>query len=281
MPDRAIECSAQRIGSGQGIDIDLRTDATGFADMTEIGEQAIGHINAGMGKAAKREAQGNARGGSIQAHTQKGVRFIFLRSTARGGELIGRKMYLTPFLSSLPCTRDYVFDHFHQPHLHAVIGVVDALDAVGLEFADFFRGNGAATACEDLDVRGAAFFQHVDHVLQVFDMAALVTGQRDCIGIFLQRGADHVLDAAIVAQVHHFGALRLDQAAHDVDGGVVAVEQAGGGDEAQGRATLINRGSLVGGQGFGRAAHTLASMITETTDCSAGLWLARTSISFR
>jgi hypothetical protein len=30
-----------------------------------------------------------------------------------------------------------------------------------------------------------------------------------------------------VAQVHHFGALRLDQAAHDVDRGVVAVEQAG------------------------------------------------------
>jgi gamma-glutamyltranspeptidase / glutathione hydrolase len=37
-----------------------------------------------------------------------------------------------------------------------------------------------------------------------------------------------------VAQVDHLGALRLDQPAHDVDGGVVAVEQAGGGDEAHG-----------------------------------------------
>jgi hypothetical protein len=38
---------------------------------------------------------------------------------------------------------------------------------------------------------------------------------------------------AVVAEVDHFRALRLDQPAHDVDRGVVAVEQAGGGDEAQ------------------------------------------------
>ena len=49
---------------------------------------------------------------------------------------------------------------------------------------------------------------------------------------------------AVVAEVDDFGALRLDQPAHDVDRGVVAVEQAGGGDEAQ-------RAALGGGFGEG------------------------------
>jgi hypothetical protein len=66
------------------------------------------------------------------------------------------------------------------------------------------------------DVAGVALLQHVDHVLEVLDVPALVAGQRDAVGVFLQRGA-HVLDAAVVAQVDHFRALRLDQAAHDVD----------------------------------------------------------------
>jgi hypothetical protein len=59
--------------------------------------------------------------------------------------------------------------------------------------------------------------------------------QRDAVGVFLQRGAHDVLDAAVVAQVHDFRALRLDQPAHDVDRRIVAVEQAGRGNEAQRR----------------------------------------------
>ncbi len=39
---------------------------------------------------------------------------------------------------------------------------------------------------------------------------------------------------AVVAQMDHFRALRLDDAAHDIDGGIVAVEQAGGRDKTQG-----------------------------------------------
>ena len=40
---------------------------------------------------------------------------------------------------------------------------------------------------------------------------------------------------AVVAQVNHLATLRLDQAAHDVDGRVVAVKQAGSGDKTQRR----------------------------------------------
>ena len=48
-------------------------------------------------------------------------------------------------------------------------------------------------------------------------------------------GAHDVGDAAVVAEVDHLRAVRLQQAADHVDGGVVAVEQRGGGDEAQRR----------------------------------------------
>ena len=103
--------------------------------------------------------------------------------------------------------------------------------------------------------------QHVDHVLEVFDVAALVAGQRDGVGVFLQRGADHVFDAAVVAEVDHFGALRLDQPAHDVDGGVMAVEQAGGGDETQRRGVRLLGGD-VAFEGVGDwRAHGARSML--------------------
>ena len=138
----------------------------------------------------------------------------------------------------------HVLDHLHQPHLHAVVGVVDALHAVGLQFADFLGSDGAATAAEDADMRGAAFGQHVDHVLEVFDMPALIGRQRDGVGVFLQGRAHDVLDAAVMAQVDHFSALPLDQATHDVDRRVVPVEQAGGGDETQRRVVVLRGGEI-------------------------------------
>ena len=149
----------------------------------------------------------------------------------------------------------HVLDHRDQAHVHAVVRVIDALDAVGLQFADLFRGDGAAAAAEHADVACAAFLQHVDHVLEVFDMTALVAGQRDGVGVFLQCGADHVLDAAVVAEVDDFGALRLDQPAHDVDGGIVAIEQAGGSDKPQRRGLALCRRCDVVEGGCGWRAH--------------------------
>jgi hypothetical protein len=52
-----------------------------------------------------------------------------------------------------------------------------------------------------------------------------------------------------VAQVDHLGAHALQDAPHDVDGGVVAVEQAGGGDEAHlVRGAVVGQGLEFGGQ---------------------------------
>ncbi|MCW0416172.1 hypothetical protein NB689_001926 [Xanthomonas sacchari] len=144
-------------------------------------------------------------------------------------------------LAPFPGTRHHVLDHLHKAHLHAVVGVVDALHAVGLQFGDLLRRDGAATATEYAHMAGAALAQHVDHVLEVLHVAALVGRQRDRVGVLVQRRAHHVLDAAVVAEMDHLGALRLDQAAHDVDRRIVAVEQAGGGDETQGTGVRLRQ----------------------------------------
>ncbi len=112
-----------------------------------------------------------------------------------------------------------------------------------MQIRDFFRHDHAATAAEYLDVCAAAFFQQVDHVLEIFDMAALVTGDRDALRVLLQCGGNDLIDRAVVSEMDHFGAIGHQNAAHDVDRGVMTVEQRCGGDEAH----------LVGGLVFGQA----------------------------
>src|SRR5690606_6071665 len=77
-----------------------------------------------------------------------------------------------------------------------------------------------------------------------------------------------VLDAAVVAEVDDFRTLGLDQAPHDVDRRVVAVEQAGGGDEAQ------RGGRLRGGDdgGTGRSGHGWGTEKHVTRDSSWLQW---------
>ena len=153
--------------------------------------------------------------------------------------------------------RHHICDHLDQAKLHAIVRVIEALDAVGLQLADFFRRDGAAAAAEYANVPGAALTQHVDHVLEVLDVATLVGRQRDGVGVFLQRGAHHVLDRAVVTEMDHLRALRLDDPSHDVDRSVVAIEQTGGGDEAQRRGFAAGSagGDLVCGGTHGDSGH--------------------------
>ncbi len=151
-----------------------------------------------------------------------------------------------------------ILDHGDQTQVHAVVGVIDAFDAVGFEFLDLLRRDRSAATGEDADVRGIALFEHVDHVFEVFNMAALIRTQRDRVGVFLQRGAHDIFDAAVVAQVHDLGTVCLDQPAHDVDRRVVAVEQAGGRDKAQRRSL---DGRIVGDNGLGWRTHDRSSSL--------------------
>ena len=79
-------------------------------------------------------------------------------------------------------------------------------------------------------------------------MTALVGADRNALHIFLQSGCHHFVDRAVVTQVNHFGAHALQNAAHDVDGGIVAIKQAGCRDKAH-----FVRGAVFGeGFVFGR-----------------------------
>ena len=81
---------------------------------------------------------------------------------------------------------------------------------------------------------GTGIAQGVTQVGEVLDVPALIGGDGHAVGILLDRGPDHIGDAAVVPEVDHLGALCLQDAPHDRDGCVVAVEEARRCDEAQG-----------------------------------------------
>ena len=63
-------------------------------------------------------------------------------------------------------------------------------------------------------------------------MAALVRAHGDALDVFSNGGVYDFIDGPVVAQVDNLGTLSLEEPADDVDGGVVAVEQARRRDKA-------------------------------------------------
>jgi hypothetical protein len=143
--------------------------------------------------------------------------------------------------------RHHVVDHALQAHGLAVLDRIQVGHAIGMEVRRLGRHDDAAATAEDLDVRAAALPEQVDHVLEVFDVAALVGRHRDALHVFLQSRVDDLIHRTVVAEVDHLGAGRLQDAPHDVDRGVMAVEQRGGGDEAHLVLGLV--GQQLGGNG--------------------------------
>ena len=123
-----------------------------------------------------------------------------------------------------------------------------------MQVGDLGRHDHAAAAAEHLDVRAAALLQQVDHVLEVFDMAALVAGNRDALRVFLQRGGDDFIDRAVVPEVDHLGTVGHQDAAHDVDRCIMAVEQRRGSHEAH----LVGRFVFGEFLGYGEVGHCLS-----------------------
>ena len=149
----------------------------------------------------------------------------------------------------------HLANHALQAHALAVFRAVDAGHTVVLQLADFGRHDHAASAAEHLNVLAAALLEQVDHVLEILDMTALVGADGDALGIFLQGGGHHLIDRAVVAQVNHLGAHALQDAAHDVDGRIMPVKQAGGGDETHlVRRAIVGQGLELGRQvGHGKS----------------------------
>ena len=98
-------------------------------------------------------------------------------------------------------------------------------DAVRLELLDLLVDDDAAATAEDPDVRRTPLPEEVDDVLEELEVTALVGGDRDAVSILLDRRRDDLVDGAIVTEMNHLGTLGLKDAPHDVDGGIVSVEQ--------------------------------------------------------
>ena len=69
-------------------------------------------------------------------------------------------------------------------------------------------------------------------VREVLGVPPLVASQGDSVCVLLNNCVDHIQRRAIVREMNHLGALRLDQPAHYVDGGIVPIEQGRGCDDA-------------------------------------------------
>ena len=62
-------------------------------------------------------------------------------------------------------------------------------------------------------------------------MSPLIAGDRYGLGILLYRGVHNFCGRAVVPEVDHLGARGGQNAPKDVDGGVVSIEESGGGYE--------------------------------------------------
>ena len=118
-----------------------------------------------------------------------------------------------------------VVDHALEPHFPAVVGRVYPVDAVGVQLIDLGGQNGPSPASEYFDVARSFFVKQVVHVFEKFEMPSLVRGDGDALGVFLDGGFHDFLHGAVVSQVDDLGARALQDAAHDIDRGVVPVEQ--------------------------------------------------------
>ena len=149
-------------------------------------------------------------------------------------------------------------DHALEPERAALGGAEDPRHAARLERARLFGRDRAAAPAVHADVRPAELAEPLDEVAEELHVAALVRRHRDGARVLLDRGRRDLLDRAVVAEVDHLGALRLEQPAHDVDRGVVAVEQRRGGHHAH--AVRLAHGMQRNDRGRGAHAPPLASL---------------------
>ncbi len=152
----------------------------------------------------------------------------------------------------------HVVDHALEPHRATVVGAVDPGYFLFLQCGDLARENRPAPAADDPDVLCAGLVEQLPHVAEVLHVPALVARDRDALHVFLEGAPHHLVDGAIVPEVDDLGPGALEDAAHDVDGGVVAVEEARRGDDAHVVARAVDAVLVDGaGVGLGGGGHSV------------------------
>ncbi len=158
------------------------------------------------------------------------------RQCARAGEAIARsqrRQVRRQILGEVDVAGgDDLADHSLQPELLPILRREDPRHAVVLQLLDLGGHDHATATAEHLDVAAATLAQQLEHVLEELDVPTLIGRDRDAVCVLGQRAVDDLLDRAVVAEMDHLAAGRLQDPAHDVDRRVVPVEQRGRRDEA-------------------------------------------------
>ncbi|CAB4762621.1 unannotated protein [freshwater metagenome] len=122
-------------------------------------------------------------------------------------------------------------DHANQPKFLAILWREDPSYSVGVQFGNLVRGNHAASAAVDTHMRRAFLGKTVNQVLEILDVTALIGANCDSLHILLDGSGHKFINGAVMTQMDHLGALRLQNATHDVDRHVMAIKQARCGDK--------------------------------------------------
>ncbi len=104
------------------------------------------------------------------------------------------------------------------------------------QLCDLVGDDDAASTSIDLDVAVAELVETIPEVPEVLHVAALVRRQGNRMGVFLDDRLHDVRHGAVVTEMDDLGPLALQDPPHDVDGGVVTVEEARCGHDAHGAA---------------------------------------------
>jgi hypothetical protein len=100
-----------------------------------------------------------------------------------------------------------------------------------VQLRDLVGDDDAPAAAVDPHVGSPLGPQAIEQVAEVLDMAALVGADGHGLHVLVHRGAHDLVNRPVVPQVDDLGTLALQDPPHDVDRGVVAVEQAGRGHD--------------------------------------------------
>ena len=125
-------------------------------------------------------------------------------------------------------------DHPLKAHLHSIFRRKYFSNAIRLEFCDFLRHDDTAAASKYPDMAGSLFLEQVIHVFEILDVPPLIGRDGDSLNVLLNRRLNHFSYRPVMTEVDYFCATRLQDATHYVNCRVVSIEQAGGGDEANG-----------------------------------------------
>jgi hypothetical protein len=146
-------------------------------------------------------------------------------------------------------------NHSLQAECATVLGAEDARDAERGERICLLARDRAASAAVDAHIRSTERRQTIDQVAEELHVPALIGGDRHRPRVLLDRRARDLLHRAVVTEMNHLRALVLEQAPHDVDRRVVAVEERRGADHAH----ALQRSRIPGRRHARRVRHDRAS----------------------